>query len=131
MRADAGSARRSSMRCEQVADALAEAAGGSVLLPPDARRHVEECLRCQAEMVQYRKLLRALRALRVDVLEPAPGAITDVLAALEEESERRSVRLLLHGRRAAYLGGLAAAATAAGVGSAIVIASRGRRLVAS
>jgi len=119
------------MRCEQVADSLAEAADGSVLLAADAREHVEQCLRCQAEVVQYRKLLRALRALRVDVLEPSPGLLTDVLAALEEESERRSVRLLLHGRRAAYLGGLAAAATAAGVGGAIVIASRGRRLVAS
>lgn len=119
------------MRCEQVADSLAEAADGSVILPADARRHVEQCLRCQAEMVQYRKLLRALRSLRVEVLEPAPGTLSDIFAALEEESERRSVRVLLHGRRAAYLGGLAAAATAAGVGGAIVIASRGRRLVAS
>ena len=45
-----------------------------------ARRHVERCLRCQAELVQYRKLLRALRALRTEVLEPAPGLLADILA---------------------------------------------------
>ena len=40
---------------------------------PGARRHVERCLRCQAELVQYRKLLRALQRLRTEVLDPAPG----------------------------------------------------------
>ena len=122
--------RHDGLVCADVSDQLAEAADGSLLLGGEARQHVEHCLRCQAEMVQYRKVLRALRVMRTEVLEPAPGLLTEVLAALEEESERRGVRLLLHGRRAAYLGGLAAAATAAGVGGAIVIASRGRRLVA-
>ena len=115
------------MRCDQVADSLAQAADGSSLLDPPARAHVEQCLRCQAELVQYRKLLRALRDLRTEVLEPSPGLLTDVLAAISEDSERRSVRHLLGGRRVAYLGGIAAAATAAGVGSAIVIATRSRR----
>lgn len=115
------------MRCEQVADSLAEVADGTVLLPADAREHVEHCLRCQAELVQYRKLLRALRSLRTDLLEPAPGYLPELLAMLEAESERWSTRMLLSGRRSAYLRGLAAAATAAGVGGAIVLASRTRR----
>ena len=42
---------------------------------PRARVHVDQCLRCQAELVQYRKLLRALRAMRTEVLEPAPGSV--------------------------------------------------------
>ncbi len=114
------------MRCDQVAPSLADVAEGTVRLPPDARAHVERCLRCQAELVQHRRVLRTLRSLRNEVLEPAPGMVADVLAALEEAGERRAVRSLLHRHRVAYLGGLAAA-TAAGAAGAIVIASRSRR----
>jgi hypothetical protein len=114
------------MQCEQLAEVLADAADGSVLLDAASRRHVEQCLRCQAELVQYRKLLRSLRALRLQVLEPAPGLVPEILAYIEEAGERRALRELIDGRRVAYLGGLAAA-TAAGVGGAIVIASRSKR----
>ena len=114
------------MRCEDVADQLADAAGGRVLLDGPRREHVERCLRCQAEVVQYRKLLRALRAMRTEVLEPAPGLLAEVLATVEEAGERRALADLLSGRRIAYLGGLAAA-TAAAAGGAIVLASRSRR----
>ena len=62
------------MQCDQIAEMLSEVADGSRLLERDARRHVDTCLRCQAELVQYRKLLRALHTLRTEVLEPAPGA---------------------------------------------------------
>jgi hypothetical protein len=112
--------------CAQVADRLPEAAVGNLLLPADEREHVESCLRCQAELVQYRKLLRALRSMRTEVLEPAPGLLTEILAGLEEAGERRALRSLIRGRKAAYLGGIAAA-TAAGAAGAIVIASRSRR----
>lgn len=115
------------MQCDAVADGLAAAADGSVLLGRNERRHVERCLRCQAELVQYRKVLRAMRAMRTEVLEPAPGLLADILANLEEAGERRAIRSLIQGRRAAYLGGLAAA-TAAGAAGAIVFASRARRL---
>jgi hypothetical protein len=114
------------VQCEAVAELLAEAADGSVLLDRTARRHIDTCLRCQAEMVQYRKLLRALRNLRTEVLEPAPGLLAEILAGLEEAGERHAVRSLLRGRRIAYVGGIAAAATAAGAG-AILLASRSRR----
>jgi len=112
--------------CDELCALLPGVADGSVLLTGDDRDHVEHCLNCQAELVQYRRVLRQLRALRTDLLEPAPGLLTDVLAALEEAGERRALRELLSGRRAAYLGGIAAA-TAAGVGGAIVLASRSRR----
>jgi hypothetical protein len=109
-----------------VAERLADVAEGSVLLDARARHHVETCLRCQAELVQYRKLLRSLHALRTDVLEPSPGLLSDVLANLEAAGERRALRSLVNGRRVAYVGGLAAA-TAAGVGGAILVANRTRR----
>ena len=82
--------------------------------------HVERCLRCQAELVQYRKLLRALHGLRDEVLEPAPGLLAEILAALEAAGERQRSRGSLLGRTVAYLGGIAAA-TAAGAAGAIVL----------
>ena len=101
-------------------DVLAEVADGSVVLPDaGARAHVEQCLRCQAELVQHRRVLRAMRSLRHEVLEPAPGLLPDLLAALEEAGERHAVRSLLHRHRVAYVGGLAAA-TAAGAAGAIL-----------
>jgi hypothetical protein len=110
------------VQCDEIADVLSDAADGSVVLERSARRHVERCLRCQAELVQYRKLLRALHTMRTEVLEPAPGLLTDILAGLEAAGERRAVRSMLTGRRAAYLSGLAAA-TAAGAAGAIVLAA--------
>ena len=116
----------SAMRCDELSDLLA-ATGDADLVDARARRHAEACLRCQAELAQYRKLLRALRALRSDVLTPAPGLVGDVLAALEEAGERHAIRSLLQGRKVAYVGGFAVAATAAGAGAALVLASRPRR----
>ena len=81
------------MRCDEVTELLSDVADGSLVLDRAARRHVERCLRCQAELVQYRKLLRALHALRTEVLEPAPGLLADILAGLEEAGERRAVRI--------------------------------------
>lgn len=114
------------VRCEDLAEDLAATADGTVALGRSQRRHVERCLRCQAEMVQYRKLLRAMRSLRTQVLEPAPGLLADVLAGIEDAGERHAIRSILSGRRIAYLGGLAAA-TAAGAAGAIVYTTRNRR----
>jgi hypothetical protein len=114
------------VQCEDLGGALAATAGGDGTLTRAERRHVERCLRCQAEVVQYRKLLRTLRTLRTDVLEPAPGLLADILATIEEAGERQAVRSVLRGRRIAYLGGLAAA-TAAGAAGALVYATRTRR----
>jgi hypothetical protein len=114
------------MQCEDMVEALAATAEGDTRLGRAERRHVERCLRCQAEIVQYRKLLRVMRTLRTDVLEPAPGLLSDILANLEAAGERHAIRSMLSGRRIAYLGGLAAA-TAAGAAGAIVYATRTRR----
>jgi hypothetical protein len=114
------------MLCDDLVDDLSAAADGSVLLGRVERRHVERCIRCQAELVQYRKLLKAMRAMRTEVLEPAPGLLADILANIEEAGERHAIRSLLKGHRAAYIGGLAAA-TAAGAAGAIVFATRTRK----
>lgn len=114
------------VRCEEVAEFLPGVADGSATLSDAAVWHVERCLRCQAELVQYRKLLRALRTIRTEVLEPSPGLLTDILATISESGERHAVRQLLSGRRVAYVGGIAAA-TAAGAAGAVVLATMSRR----
>jgi len=112
--------------CDDLLEVLAEHADGPTTLDRAARRHVDQCLRCQADLVQHRRILRTMHALRTELLEPAPGLLAEILASVEAAGERHAVRSLLGGRRAAYLGGLAAA-TAAGAGAAIVIATRSRK----
>jgi hypothetical protein len=116
------------MQCEDVAAVLPGLVDGSALADRRAARHVESCLRCQAELVQYRRLLRTLRTLRTEVLEPAPGLLTDILTRLEEAGERSAVRSMLTGRRVAYVGAVAAATAAAGAAGAIVLVTRNRRV---
>jgi hypothetical protein len=116
-----------SLTCDEISGTLADFADGVETAPADVRQHVESCLRCQAEVVQYRRLLRGLHGLRTEVLEPAPGALTSVLAHLEAAGERRAVRSLLKGRRGAYVGGIALATAAAGAAGAVVLAGRARR----
>ena len=112
--------------CANVADALPGIVEGGTVADAGIRRHVESCLRCQAELAQYRKVLRALHQLRTEVIEPAPGLLPDILSSLGAAGERRAMRFLLTGRRAAYVGGIAAA-TAAGAAGAIVLATRARQ----
>lgn len=117
------------MRCESIAERLPGVSDGSAGLDRGERSHVESCLRCQAELAQYRRLLRAMQVLRHDIAPPPPGLLGDVLTALEDAGGRRAVRGALSGRRVAYIGGIAAAATAAaaGAGAAVVLVARGRR----
>ena len=114
--------------CGRVADDLAAAAGGTGVLSPAVRRHVEHCLRCQAEAAQHRKLARALESLGAVEMVPPAGLADDVLLALDEPDQASVLGHLRH-HRAAYLGGLAAGvASVAGVAGAIVLARSRRSL---
>ena len=108
------------MPCEDLSLQLAAAADGSVALAPSEAMHVETCLRCQAELAQYRRLLRSLRALRTHTVTPDDDLLIDVLSALRPSASVS--RLHRRNRRAAYLGGIAAAT--AGAAGALVLASR-------
>lgn len=119
------------MRCEDLSELASATADDerTEALTLQAQQHLDSCLRCQAEIAQYRKLIKALKLLRSEVLMPAPGFLNDVLVSLEEAGERGGLRLLLGGRKAAYAGGLAMA-TAAGAAGVIVLVnwSRQRRI---
>jgi len=110
------------VRCDDLARALSATSDGE---PLDGRagRHVGSCLRCQAELAQYRKLIKLLRTVRTEVLSPGPSLAADILEGLEHAGERSALRSLLHGRRPGRLGGLAAAAAA---GAGVVVVSRRR-----
>lgn len=117
------------MQCDDIIDDLAGSADGTTKLARAERRHVESCLRCQAELAQYRKLLRAMHSLRSERVTVPDSLVGDVLMHLEELGERSAIRAVLSGRRVAYLGGIAAATAAAGAaGAVIVLSSRGRKI---
>lgn len=115
------------MRCDDVATLLPDLVDAEVR-DLDAERHIETCLVCQAELVRYRKLLRALHQLRTRTLEPAPGALSATLTAIAAEGERRAARSALHGRKLAYAGAIGGATVAAGAATAVVLIARSRRL---
>ena len=111
------------MRCDQVAATLADLADGLESSDAEASAHIERCLRCQAELVQHRKVRRATARLRVRYLDPGPDLLDDVLAAIDAAGPIRAGRSGLARHRAAYV----AAATAATAAGAVLLASRTRR----
>jgi anti-sigma factor RsiW len=118
------------VQCDEVARLLPEAVEGGAAVELTVQRHIETCLRCQAELARYRKMLRGLQLLRTRYLEPTPGLLAQTLAALEEAGERHAMRSVLSGRRLAYAGAIGGAAVAAGAAAMAVIVHRARRRTA-
>jgi hypothetical protein len=112
--------------CEAVADLLPALADDG-RARGKAKAHVEHCLRCQAEVAGYRRLLRMMRTLRTDARSPEPDTLIDLLAALDAESGHRrdggpvAPRALLVG------GVVTAAAAAAGAAGVLAWVSRHRQ----
>ena len=110
------------MRCDEVSELLAGAVDGSAVLDGRTARHVGSCLRCQAELAQYRRLLRTLRSLRQEPV-PVPADLSALVAARLDAGARGAPWT----RRVAYAGALAATAAGA-VGAVALVANRNRRL---
>jgi anti-sigma factor RsiW len=113
----------SEVSCAEVARTLPSILDGASAAAEVVVEHVGTCLRCQAELARYHKLMRLLNQLRAYRVEPPPGAVTDVLAALEQAAQRRVIRSALTGRRLVYAGAFAAPAAAV---LAVTVARRGR-----
>ena len=90
--------------------------------------HVHACLRCQAELARYQRLLRLLAQLRAH-RPPAPeGAVAQVLTALEERAQAGALRSLVAGRRLALVAAVAVSVGAAAGTSVVAVAKvRGAR----
>lgn len=69
---------RALLSCDSVSDELPFVVDGSRRPSRAMDDHLAACLRCQAELAGYRRLLKALHALRD---QAAPGMATDLLGA--------------------------------------------------
>jgi anti-sigma factor RsiW len=118
------------MQCEDVARLLPETVDGTGPVDLGVQSHIEACLRCQAELARYRRMLRALQQLRTRYLEPSPALLAQTLAALEEAGERQAMRSLLSGRRLAYAGAIGGAVAAAAAATTVLLARSRRRAAA-
>jgi len=110
--------------CDRLAEVMPDLLDDPELLSPTDAAHVSQCLRCQAEMARFRRLRRMLLNLRDQPIAADSELLEEILAGLDSAAERRA-RHRIAGRRAASIMGLAAA-TAAGVGGVLVLATRRR-----
>lgn len=125
--------------CDRVAEVLPAIAAGESGMAGDATgeprvagggvadEHVAGCLRCQAELSAYRRLLGHLKAMRKDEVAPPEGALAELLRALAEQRPPASTWAV----RAAYVGGITVATAAAGAAGVLVWMSRRRLAPAS
>jgi anti-sigma factor RsiW len=114
------------MRCDEVTALLPGLVDGDPV-GFEVERHVETCLRCQAELARYRRLLRTLSMLRTRYAEPTPGLLGETLAVITDAAERSARHTLLSGRRLAYAGAIGGSALAAGATAAVLIARSRKR----
>lgn len=107
-------------QCREAVDAVAQIAAGEDDVDPRAAAHVEACLRCQAEVAAYRRILRTMRAMRHELVDMPRGSLSEVLRALGAPAEEAAGSSWAV--RAACVGGL----TAAGAAGVIVWFTRRR-----
>ena len=113
------------MRCDELSLELAGAADDATPLSVDAARHVGQCLRCQAELAQYRKLLRALSSLRGAHVLPEPDLLDVVLDSVSPLAPVH--RINRRSRRKAVIGAAAAAASVSAAGAIVLASKLGQR----
>jgi anti-sigma factor RsiW len=115
------------MRYEDVAHLLPGLVDGSEIVDERTRAFIATDLRCQAELARYSRILRGLRELREQYLEPHPGLLAQTLLALEEASERSLLRVIAERKRLAGVVGTAVVTAGAATAAAVIIA-RNRRV---
>lgn len=107
------------MQCETLDPRLAASCDDPDAMEPDVSEHVESCLRCQAELVHYRRLRSELSELEGGALPATDGLLNEILTGLDRSVTRRS-----HLRRARRV--TCTLAAAAGTVGAVVIVGRVR-----
>ncbi|HET9077551.1 MAG TPA: hypothetical protein VFN68_11520 [Acidimicrobiales bacterium] len=110
--------------CREAVDAVAQMAAGEPDVDPHSRAHVGSCLRCQAELAAFRRVLRLMRSMRTDAVPVPAGSLAELLQALGESADGEGLASPTGSRavRAACLGGI----TAAGAAGVLVWFSRRR-----
>ncbi|MTA62721.1 MAG: hypothetical protein F2518_00085 [Actinobacteria bacterium] len=96
-------------------------------MPKPAARHVDRCLRCQAEQAQYKKVFRNMGGLRSAQIDPGPNMLSDILDYVQSQGSRNPILMALDRHRVVYVAAATATAAVATAAGAIVIAGRVRR----
>ena len=112
--------------CREAAEAIPAIAACEDGVDESASGHIDECLRCQAELAAYKRILRHLHAMRFDGIVPPAGGIAAVLAALEAAAADQEAGSTTWVIRAAYVGGITVATAAAGAAGVLVWMNRRR-----
>jgi hypothetical protein len=97
--------------CREAADAVPQIAAGEDGVEPRAAAHVRTCLRCQAELAAYRRILRIMRSMRHEIVPTSGQNLADLLRALHD-AELADGQTTSWAVRAAYVGGITAAGAA-------------------
>lgn len=114
-------------QCDEIAVLLPQVVDSAEPVALPVQRHVESCLRCQAELARYRRMLRGLQLLRTQYFEPTPGLLAGTLATITAAGERRAVTSVLTKKRLAYAGAVAGAVAAAGTTTLALVVARAKR----
>lgn len=102
---------------------------GASSLDPSMASHFDTCLRCQAELAQYRKMRRAMLSLRLDSELADSAHLEEILELMRPPASVHKIHS--NGRRKAYIGGIAAAATAGAAGAIVIASKLSRQRIAS
>jgi hypothetical protein len=89
--------RRRGPMCDSVARFLPAYVAGEEMLDPRTLAHVAECLRCQAEIARYRRMLRTLHGLRLDREVAPANLLSSVMARLDQPPGARRGRVVIAG----------------------------------
>ena len=109
--------------CLDVRAALPAAADDE--LEPQVRAHVDTCLRCQAEIAQYRRIRRLMRSHEPQLAMVPLGLHAAVMRTLAEAHDRTSFL-----RKGALIGAGGLIVAAAGTTAGILLARHRHRLAA-
>src|SRR5712691_2371206 len=104
------------MKCEDVRRALPELAESGARPSRRIRSHLAGCPDCAEELRRYGSILLALAAMRDEVIEPAEGFLSRILAQIPDPARQGLIRRVAADERvyrAAFsVGGAAVGATA-------------------
>jgi hypothetical protein len=113
--------------CRAAAAAITQiAAGEDYGVAPSASVHVAQCLRCQAEVAAYRRVVRSMRTMAGDQMETPAGGVAAVVAALGVAAGNQAGGPATWVVKAAYVSGITVATAAAGAAGLLVWMSRRR-----
>lgn len=112
--------------CDDVAEALPRMVDEVRRCDRRLASHAATCLRCQAELAQYRRMLRMLHQLRLVPPPMPPGADTALVAELRRQVTAGAVGASRINRRQ-VAAGVAAAGAVVVLGATVAVATvRGR-----